>query len=372
MPCNSLRQNASCTEALENFHKLKDWLDYRKGFDKNKLRIIRRLVAQKNTLQTFARASDRYPYEINGFMVESCARFSRQLPRNTPRANEFSQTIIEYLKKEKLCNPDYLWLNIRGKRITITGMGEVKSHTNSIAHKPNQVFFQQENVCRLIQSNDMRFILPSSHRLMLAENFIRYLILPRSSGMLYLLPPSIPLGWEVREIEFTLQEILFLKQLLIDEALTSEKNPHFPVCLEGLYQLLVQDVIQRTEKIMLTFFGHLPFIEAKKNLNALVAWSLLWESVPISQQSISRVLQWADNAHYDNKNVLELLTFPPASLVKLHKKEKVSCDLLTTRTSGDSTFLAHALLSRIREIKRHLPCPPILSKKENIDLFAIL
>ena len=372
MPCNSLRQNASCTEALEIFHKLKDSLDYRKGFDKNKLRIIRRLVAQKNTLQTFARASDRYPYEINGFMVESCARFSRQLPRNTPRANEFSQTIIEYLKKEKLCNPDYLWLNIRGKRITITGIGEVKSHTNNIAHKPSQVFFQQENICRLMQCNILQSLLPSSHRLVLAENFMRYLILPRSSGMLYLLPPSIPLGWEVREIEFTLQEILFLKQLFIDEALESEKTPHFTAFPEESYQMLTRDVIERTEKIMITFFGHLPFIRAKKNLNALVAWGLLWESVPINQHSISRVLQWAHNAHYDSKNVLNLLTSPPASLVRLYKKEKTSCDLLTTRTSCDNMFLAHALLSRIREIKRDLPCPPILSKKKNIDLFAIL
>ena len=372
MPCNALRQNASCTEALEIFHKLKDSPDYRKGFDKDKLRIIRRLVAQKNALQTFAGASDRYPYEINGFMVESCARFSRQLPRNTPRANEFSQTIIEYLKKEKRCNPDYLWLNIRGKRITVTGIGEVKSHTNNIAHKPPQVFFQEENIRRLMQSNVLQSLFPSSHRLVWAENFMRYLILPRSSGMLYLLPPSVPLEWVVREIEFTLQEILFLKQLLIDEALTLKKTPHFTAFPEGSYQMLARDVIERTEKMMLTFFGHLPFIRAKKNLNALVAWSLLWESVPISQQSISRVLQWQANAQCPHTNPLTLLSFPPASLVKLHKKEKTSCDLLTTRTSCDNTFLAHALLSRIREIKQEMPDPPVLSKKENIDFFAIL
>ena len=365
------------TEAVEIFEKLKHDPCYRNGFYREKLSVIKKLVEIKYELKEFAAYPNRKLHEINGFFVECCARFSKQLPKNSPKANEFSETILTYLKKRRLCNSDYLWLKIRGKRITINGIGEVKSHLRSIKHNPNQLLLQEQSIYGLVGSHRISFLLPTSHHIVLEENFMRYLILPRSIHLPYVLPPSVPLGWNIKEIEFTFQEILFLKQFFVSDIFLPEDiSQKILICPTDQYILCSNEIIGRTRKVILDFFGHLPFIYEERHQDALIIWSLLAHSVPVSQESILQVIQWIipliNDLRRNQKNIMDFLLIPPFSLIELDEKEQRSLHSIMMRVVNSETHVVHAFLSRIKEFRQKLPPFPKLDKKVNIDIFSIL
>ena len=358
-------------EASQLFEKLKHDTSYRNGFREEKLRVIKRLLEMKTDMERFAADPCRLPHEINGFLVECCARFSTRLPKNTPEADEFAETVLSYLKQQNLCNPDYLWLEICGERITVNGIGEVKSHLQSIRHHPYQISFQERTFYNLIGLDQIGSILSVNHQVVPAEHIVRYLILPRSVGMPYLLPPSVPLGWEIKEIEFTFPEILFLKKLLLP--VPQEDTPHKTfACSLAQYKLCCEEIIMRTKQVMLDFFGHLPFMRDVQNQYALMSWSLLTNSVPTNQASIAHVIEWIDNIRKSHKDILGLLSIPPESLSQPDEKETLSLHAIVTRVTESDTRVAGAFLSRIKQLTAKLPTPPELEKKIDIDLFSIL
>ncbi len=215
---------ANTDKAEKIFENLRVSGVYHCGFEKEKIRIIKRLIFLQPQLYRFAHDPGRNAYEINGLVMEYCARFSLRIPRNTIRATRFSEAIKTYLQEQRLCNPDYIWLTVKGRYITILGIGEVKSHPNNAEIKPNQMRLQQINIKRLISANAIPHILSVSHRVAMSRDFKGCLILPRNPGKNYALPPYVPLGWQTREIEFTLPEIMFLKDQLLEQHATHPQN----------------------------------------------------------------------------------------------------------------------------------------------------
>jgi len=360
-------------ETAKIFKKLQYAKEYRNGFAPAKLRIIMRLLAGKHELRTFAQTPGRRQYEVNGFLMEYCARFSSQLPKNTSKAQYISETIIDHLKKNKLCNPDHIWLRIQGKRITITGIGEVKSHLSSIIHRPGQLFFQETNMRNLIGNHEITSIISKRYRITLADEFARYLVLPRSLNAPHRLPASAPLGWEVKEIELTFPEIIFLKNLLLVDTIQFESQKTIsPYYSREDYQLFARDIVKRTEKIIMEFLHNLLPVDQKNVRNALTAWGLLWNSIPANHESVNIAVQWMRAIKQKNTWALSLITTPPLSLTELDEKEKTSRDSIIKCAATNDTILAHALLSRLQEVRQYLPDPPELSKKQDINLFTLL
>ncbi len=203
-------------EAREIFVKLTDDSCYRNCFHGEKLNIIAHIISVKSEFQRFARAKKHKPHTINGRLMEYCARFSDQLPRNTPEAEECAKTITAYLQKKIRCNPDYIWFDLRGKRITLTGIGEVKSHINNIKyHHPQQTTRQERNVFACMQPRIAASLFPAK-RVSIAPDMKRYLIVPRNNNSYpYRLPDELHYTWEIKEIEFTFEEMLFLKDYFL-------------------------------------------------------------------------------------------------------------------------------------------------------------
>lgn len=351
------------TEATMIFEKLKRAKEYRNGFAPAKFRIINHLLAKRDELRAFAQAPGRRSYQVNGFLMEYCARFSHQLPKNTLKAQCISETIIDHLKENKKCNPDHLWLKIIGKHITLTGIGEVKSHMSSITHNPRQLFSQQTNIRDFIDRGDIASIVSNRYRVTLADQFLHYLILPRSLNTPHILPTSAPLGWEVKEIEFTFPEIIFLKNLLLTDMPRIELTS---------YQIFVGEITKRVEKIIIEFLHNLLPVDQKNIRDALTLWGLTWNSIPTNRESIALVVQWIHTIKQKKRYALSLLSSPPLLLAELGNEENMSRDALLNYTDDNNTVLIHALLSRLQEIRQKFPDPPELSKKQEVNLFTLL
>lgn len=367
------RRQSLKAETVKIFEKLQCAKEYRNGFAPAKLRIIMRLLAVKHELHAFAQTPGRRPHEINGFFMEYCTRFSYQIPKNTTKGTCISEAIIDYLKRHELCNPDYIWLRTQGKRITLTGIGEVKSHPFNTVHKPSQLFLQEANIRNLIEDNILKSIISQRYHVTLAENFSRYLILPRSIDTPHILPAVVPLGWKVEEIEFTLPEIIFLKDLLLT-GISQPDSPseYIPTYSLEEYQMFTSEIIKIVEGIIIELLHNLFPVDQENIRNALTVWSLLWNSIPTNQESVDITVQWMHNIKQKNICALSLLSTPPLLLAQLDGEENASRDSFLRYADDNSATLIHALLSRLQEVRQSLPDPPKLSKKQEVNLFALL
>ncbi len=355
--------------SAEIFEKLTTAKEYRNGFAKQKHGIITRLVAIQDELMQFAEMPGRKPYQMNGFLMEQCARFSSNLPKNTPKAQYISEVIINHLHDRALSNPDYIWLKIQGKRMIFTGIGEVKSHPLSIAHRRRQLFFQETNIRRLIECGEIASLVSRHYHITLAHTFTRYLILPRGIHVPYILPASVPLGWEIKEIEFTFPEIVFLKNLLCDDIPGSEKpDEHASPYSPEEYETFVCGLTLCIKEIIAGLFQDLLPYNKQDILDTLVLWSMIYNSIPTSRESIECVAQWI---HAEKQKNPLLIAKPPCSLIEYDAK-KISSHPLTQYAANGNISLARALLSRLQEIKQDLPDPPKLSCKQKINIFALL
>lgn len=205
-------------EARKIFEKLSVDPCYRNCFNGEKLNIIAHIINIREDLYQFANEVNHEPHELNGRLMEYCAHFSDQLPRNSPKAEEYANIIIAYLHQKRRCNPDYLWLNLHGKRVILTGFGEVKSHIANInKYQRQQTTRQEHNIIQCMKSKEIIASLIPDKRVIIPPNgsMKRYLIVPRSTGEPYKHPYALHYTWEIKEIEFTFQEILFLKNCLL-------------------------------------------------------------------------------------------------------------------------------------------------------------
>lgn len=359
-------------EAREVFENLRQSQYFLPGYEKEKLSILDKLLGIRKKLRNFAAAVDVKEYQINGFLMECCAEFSGQIPRNTPRAEEFSRMIIAYLEGEKLYAPDYVWMNIRGRRIGIIGLGEVKSHPRVVFRKPFQTLLQRQNIEKMVQSGLMSRLLKTKAKIVYERETVNYLIVPRlDTNRFFHLPHTMPLGWEIREIEFSFPEIMFLKPLLL-----AAPKPVVSLYPKHLYEPFVNGITERMDTIVGRIFHNVPSIKKASTRSAILAWNMMEKSIPITQDTVDMVLAWSRELEQKNIYIPLLVADGPQMTAPVSGDEKSALALKEKfKQIPEIDSLIPAFLNRIREIKSTLSSlivTPVLLHKKDVDLLTII
>lgn len=360
-------------EAQEIFEKLRQSKWFLHGFEKEKLSILGKLLAMRKDLQCFVASQGREEYQINGYLVECCTQFSTQIPQNTPRAEQFSRIIISYLQENRLHAPDYVWMKIHGRRISINGLGEVKSHPRVVWRNPLQTTFQKQNIEKLVEDGLLSRLLKTGTKIVYKQESVNYLVVPRlDTNRSFHLPRSMPVGWEIREIEFSFPELMFLKPLLLADP--KPETPNYPT---HIYEPLVNVIMGRMDDIVVQLFYNVPSIKKGSTRSALVAWNTVFKTIPTTQDGVNQVLLWAQELQRKNIFIPLLIGELPQSVSPVRKADKKSAIALKKRFKeirGVDPLLA-AFFSRIQEVKNMISLciatPPLLNKKD-IDLFTLI
>ncbi|MDP3769859.1 MAG: hypothetical protein Q8R40_02900 [bacterium] len=361
-------------EAQEIFKKLQQSPLYVPGYEKEKRTILGKLLGMKKEIQHFATTPGTEEYQINGYLVECCAQFSTQIPCNTPKAEHFSRTIISYLMEHGLHTPDYVWMKIHGRRITITGLGEVKSHPRVVSRNPSQALYQKQNIEKIVENGFLSRLLGTKAKIVYEQKPINYLVVPRRDANRYFhLPLSMPLDWEIREIEFSFPEIMFLKPLLLNDPEPIVIAIPYP---KHLYEPFVNMVIERMDTIVAQLFQKVPSIKKPSTRSALMAWNIVFKTIPSTQDGVDNVLRWAQQMEHKNIFVPLLLATTPQSVVPVCKGNSKSATTLNKcfKDVPNIESLIAAFLSRVQEV-RNMVCPimePTLIHKKDIDLLTVI
>ena len=162
-----------------------------------------------------------------GYLVEEFARRSLSvgLAPNSQTAANLERLFLYALRTGdrsllnlgRLCNPDLLWIECRGRRAEIVGMGEVKASAGGIRNSKEQIGFQESSIRTLTEKireekkNGTASQCFKQWRISVSQNFRKVLILPLGQTEFV---RDIPAGWEIRELEFTRNELLFAAQKL--------------------------------------------------------------------------------------------------------------------------------------------------------------
>ena len=162
-----------------------------------------------------------------GYLVEEFARRSLSvgLAPNSQTAANLERLFLYALRTGdrsllnlgRLCNPDLLWIECRGRRAEIVGMGEVKASAGGIRNSKEQIGFQESSIRTLTEKireekkNGTASQCFKQWRISVSQNFWKVLIVPLGQTEFV---RDIPAGWEIRELEFTRDELLFAAQKL--------------------------------------------------------------------------------------------------------------------------------------------------------------
>ena len=361
-------------EAQEIFKKLQQSPLYIPGYEKEKLSILGNLLAMRKDIQCFAASPGTQEHEINGYLVECCVQHSTLIPHNTPKAEYFSRTIIAYLMEHRLHAPDYVWMKIHGRRITITGLGEAKSHPRGVSRNPSQTLFQQQNIERIVKEGLLNHILKTKAHIVYTKESVNYLIVPRfDANRSFHLPQIMPLGWEIREIEFSFPEIMFLKPLLLTDPEPVVVAIPYP---KHLYEPFVNMVTERMEVIVAQLFQKVSSIKKTSTRSALMAWNIMYNTIPATQDAVNQVIAWARNLNQKNIFIPLLLATTPQSAIPVRKEDRKSAMILNKRFKDVPNIesLIAAFMSRAQEV-RDLISPvvaPQLLHKKDLDLLMII
>ena len=163
-----------------------------------------------------------------GFLVEAFARYSNKLPmRNTNKGEEAIRTILSELHSGKRgsidlvhrrSNSDFLWVELTGRRITITGIGEVKASHKAASQKVGGQLKRQERSLEILveelkSAKDQGTIQGFFHRrsVGVSDHLGKFLIVPYGEGEKTRCDKEF-LDWKVVELEFSYNEIVFIAQ----------------------------------------------------------------------------------------------------------------------------------------------------------------
>lgn len=164
-----------------------------------------------------------------GFLIEEFAKLSHSVPKNSEEGEHFADLILHALRNgdssffpvnKAMSNPDILWVETSGKRVEITGMGEVKASVEAYMMKPEQLDLQEKTIRKLVELINIRGNAPdaTSHwhkfarkrTIKIREPFRKIMIVPAGEKESFL--KHLPTGWEVLELEFSYDEFVFIGQ----------------------------------------------------------------------------------------------------------------------------------------------------------------
>lgn len=158
-----------------------------------------------------------------GFLVEAFAKRSPKLPGNTEAGARLVNLLISALHTGdsmvgtgfKLSNPDLVWVENRGRRSIITGIAEIKSSVEAVSHRFEQLTNFEASLRLLLKKvasdkekgEAIQYL--ALKKVTLADPLKKLLVLPAGEGAK---AKWLPQGWEVLEIEFSYDELVFIAQ----------------------------------------------------------------------------------------------------------------------------------------------------------------
>ena len=206
-------------------------------------------VKRQITVDVWQSAADRLVADFNeagwgrlrskisgfGYFVEEFAKRSQVIPQNTPMAQHLMEMLLAELRTgdgamtslaEKLRNPDLLFISLQGRKANIWGMGEIKASVQAHLIRKDQLAGQEAAVRRIVEmfraanKNSRTHKFFADKALQVAQDFRKFMIVPvgTKKSMAKVLP-----DWEVVEIEFSYEELLFLAQCLWPKFRTNVK-----------------------------------------------------------------------------------------------------------------------------------------------------
>lgn len=163
-----------------------------------------------------------------GFLVEAFARNSNRLPRrNTEKGEVAARKIISELHRGKWgnirldsrqSNSDFLWVELTGRRITITGIGEIKSSYQAAKDKiGGQLKRQETSLSYLVEKLESAKTGGSvrgyfqKRGIEVADSLEKFLIMPFGEGEESRRDKEFS-DWQVVEIEYSYKELIFIAQ----------------------------------------------------------------------------------------------------------------------------------------------------------------
>lgn len=149
-----------------------------------------------------------------GYLIEGFARLTPQLPQNTPAASAVADALMQRLQAEWATCPDLLFLRLRGTRVSICGMAEVKSSAVALDRKPLQLLNQEydlRKILRKIQGEGSRHVAGSLawRKFRVEQPLRKILVLPLGVSE-DVSRKLLPFGWEKLELEITADELIFV------------------------------------------------------------------------------------------------------------------------------------------------------------------
>lgn len=162
-----------------------------------------------------------------GFLVECFARHSDRIPKkNTEKGEEAAREILSELHLGKRgnirlgssqSNSNFLWVKLIGRRILVTGIGEVKSSYQVASRKVGGQLKRQETsldflVEKLEEAKTNKAInFFQRRKVVVSESLERVLIVPFGEGEKARRDEKFS-GWQVVELELSYGELIFIAQ----------------------------------------------------------------------------------------------------------------------------------------------------------------
>ena len=230
------------------------------GEEKNKKEIILKTLTEDT--QKYLRVKFKECREkAIGFIVEEFAKQSKRLPFLNSAKAEFAADIFlhglqdnrHFLfgNKKPLCNPDFLWMRLKGALAEILGIGEVKASFKAVKDgiEKGQFSFFEDNLRSALEcviekknaGNALGFF--RKRKFAVSPDLKKFLIVPLGEAKKI----RVPAGWEIREIEFSYDELVFIGQKIIP-GFRPEKE--FGLNEFGRYEKFFAGVKEKGEKVI--------------------------------------------------------------------------------------------------------------------------
>lgn len=170
-----------------------------------------------------------------GFLVEAFVKESPIVPRNSEAGERLARLLIHALQTGdeaigtgwRFYNPDLIWIEHKGRKAVITGIGEIKSSAEAFSKQLKQINGFEPNLRLLLNKiekdkqsgNALRQL--AFKKVEIACPLKKVLIMPAGQKKR---AERLPAGWEVMEIEFSYDELIFIAKRIWPK-FSKELNP---------------------------------------------------------------------------------------------------------------------------------------------------
>lgn len=176
--------------------------------------------------QIFGDKPNPNPSDSFGFIAEALAANDPDLSHNNPRGERLAKIMLEAMRngshelidfeKGRLHNPDFIWVEFKEAGAIVWGIGEVKSSGSAFVAGRDKMFLYESSVRKIVDA------MNKSHKTNPRSRFARRKVVLDSPLKKFLIVPCgmdekcflLPDGWEVANLKFTYDELLFIAKKL--------------------------------------------------------------------------------------------------------------------------------------------------------------